>query len=34
MEERLELQYKGEARFAISGELYDIVLATINIPSV
>ena len=34
LEERLELQYKGQARFAISGELDDIVLAIISIPAV
>lgn len=34
LEERLELQYEGEARFTISSELYDVVLATISIPAI
>lgn len=33
LKERLELQYKGEARFTISSDLYDIVLVDISIPS-
>ena len=34
LKERLELQYKGEARFTINDELHAIVLATISIPAV
>jgi sensor histidine kinase YesM len=33
LRERLALEYKGRATFAITGELHDIVLATISIPS-
>ena len=33
LEERLALEYKGRAEFNISGQLHDIVLATITIPS-
>ncbi|MDP9077177.1 MAG: histidine kinase [Bacteroidota bacterium] len=33
LEERLEVQYRGRASFAISDKLNDVVLATITIPS-
>jgi len=33
LNERLQLQYKGSAGFTISGELHDIVLAIITLPS-
>ena len=33
LRERLALEYKGRANFAITGELHDVVLATISIPS-
>ena len=33
LRERLALEYKGRATFAITGELQDVVLATISIPS-
>lgn len=33
LKERLSLEYKGRAEFTISGQLHDIVLATITLPS-
>jgi len=33
LQERLDLEYKGQAEFAINGQMHDIVLATITIPS-
>ncbi len=32
LRERLALEYKGRAEFILSGQLHDIVLATINLP--